>query len=114
MLGRLLATCLVSFVALGAAACGATPANDSDYPACNGISPAGLASEQTSAGACPAHPTMLTGKGVVGAVCGSAADCLPQCCGCTNGTKALVAQCSNGSCLDGSDTCCLFQQQCAN
>lgn len=103
-----------SLVVLVAAACGTSAQNDVDYPACNGISPTGLASESTAAGACPTHPTMLTGKGTVGAVCGSAADCQPYCCGCTNGTSALVAQCSNGSCLDGNDTCCLFTQQCAN
>ena len=113
MPGRAPAGFVVLLVLL-AAACGSSAQNDTIYPACNGISPDGLASESTNAGACPTHPTMLTGKGMVGAVCGSAADCLPYCCGCTNGTSALVAQCSGGSCLDGSDTCCLFTQQCAN
>jgi hypothetical protein len=101
-------------VALVVAACGSTTQNDELYPACNGISPAGLASESTSKGTCPSSPTTLTGKATVGAVCGSAADCKPYCCSCTNGTSALVAQCSNGSCLDGNDTCCLFSQQCGN
>jgi hypothetical protein len=111
VLRRALAAGLVVLVA---AACGTSAQDDAIYPACNGISPAGLASEATPAGACPTHPTMLTGKGIVGSVCGSAADCLAYCCACTNGSSALVAQCSNGSCLDGSDTCCLFTQQCAN
>jgi hypothetical protein len=103
-----------AFVALAAAACSSTTQEDELYPACNGISPAGLASEATPKGTCPTNPQMLTGKATVGAVCGSAADCLPYCCSCTNGTSALVAQCSNGSCLDGNDTCCLFTQQCSN
>jgi hypothetical protein len=106
-----LAASLVGLVAL---ACNTSTQDDALYPACNGQSPAGLASESTSAGACPAHPTMLTGTATVGSQCGSAADCLPYCCKCSSGVNALVAQCSNGSCLDGNDTCCLYAQQCAN
>jgi hypothetical protein len=103
-----------AFVVLVLAACSSSAQDDTLYPACNGISPAGLASESTSKGACPTSPTMLTGKATVGTACSTAADCLPYCCSCTNGTGALVAQCSNGSCLDGNDTCCLFTHQCAN
>jgi hypothetical protein len=111
MLRRVLSTGLAVLVI---AACDTNAQDDSQYPACNGISPAGLASESTSKGACPTHPTMLTGKLTVGSPCGSAADCLPYCCACSSGPSALVAQCSNGSCLDGNDTCCLYSQQCGN
>jgi hypothetical protein len=57
---------------------------------------------------------MLVGQEPVGTACSSAADCKPYCCPCTSGKQALAAQCSNGSCLDGNDTCCLYASQCSN
>jgi hypothetical protein len=96
------------------AACGTNAGNDVSYPACNGLSPAGLAAESTPKGMCPTNPTTLTGMAATGAICGSAADCKPTCCQCTSGSYALVAQCQNGNCLDANDTCCLYTQQCGD
>jgi hypothetical protein len=94
-------------------ACGGS-ASDEVAPACNGISPANLAYEQTAAGQCPTTPKLLTGTGTVGTGCSDATDCAPFCCQCPGTSMgADVAECSNGNCLDGSTACCLYQQQCA-
>jgi hypothetical protein len=101
-------------VAVLVAACASTTAQDAMYPACNGEPSAGLATESTSSGLCPAHPTSLVGTGTLGASCTQASDCAPICCQCGNGQGAAVAQCANGGCLGGADTCCLYARQCAN
>ena len=95
-------------------ACSTTTQDDENYPACNGVSPADLATEATAAGACPTHPKTLIGTATVGSPCAQASDCMPYCCMCPNAGSADVAQCSNGSCLDGDTTCCLFALQCSN
>ncbi len=100
---------------LALAACNASTSDDPYYPACNGDSNEGLTTESSSTGQCPAHPVILVGTAAVGAACGSAADCAPTCCACPGGASALTAQCLNGSCLDGEDTCCLYAQyDCSN
>jgi hypothetical protein len=91
-----------------------TTQDDTVYPACNGVSPEGLATEATSAGACPAHPKTLVGTATVGSPCGQSTDCQPYCCQCPNGGSSDAAECSNGNCLDGDTTCCLFAAQCSN
>jgi hypothetical protein len=97
------------------AACTATaPQQDALYPSCNDAPTEGLASEATSRGQCPTHPTTLVGRGTVGSACSQASDCAPTCCTCSSGQAALVAQCAHGSCLDATDTCCLFTSQCSN
>lgn len=106
-----LAIALVTLVFL---ACDTNTQDDALYPACNGNSPNGLATESTSAGACPTHPAILTGTATVGSPCSDSSDCKPYCCTCSSGASALVAQCENGSCLDGNDTCCLYAQACSN
>jgi hypothetical protein len=101
-------------VCLLVAACGSSTADDVAAPSCDGVSPANLEYEQTPAGQCPAHPTMLTGTGMVGDACSDATDCLPTCCTCPGtSTGAAVAECSNGNCLDGNTACCLYGLQCA-
>jgi hypothetical protein len=96
------------------AACGASSQNDAAAPACNGVSPANLAYEQTTAGQCPATPTILTGTGTVGTSCSDPTDCAPVCCTCPGShASADVAECSNGNCLDGATACCLYALQCA-
>lgn len=95
-------------------ACGETATQDTLYPSCNDAPSDGLATEATSGGQCPAHPTTLIGTLTVGSPCTEAGDCKPYCCQCSNGQGALVAQCAHGSCLDGSDTCCLYAEQCGN
>jgi hypothetical protein len=95
-------------------ACGGSPTEDPVAPACSGVSPANLATEQTPAGQCPSHPTILIGTGVEGDACSEPTDCAPVCCSCPGeGTGALVAECNNGNCLDGATECCLYAQQCA-
>ena len=101
-------------VAVLVAACASTVQQDAMYPACNGAPSAGLATESTSSGQCPSHATSLVGTGTLGAPCTQATDCAPTCCQCGNGQGSAVAQCANGSCLDGADTCCLYARQCAN
>src|SRR5579863_1168813 len=96
------------------AACGASNAStDSIAPACNGFALVGLAVEQTQAGQCPTSPMNLTGTVSTNAACSQSTDCAPFKCTCPGtGDCAYVAQCANGNCLDGSDTCCLYSQQC--
>jgi hypothetical protein len=101
--------------ALVVAACSQGSSTSAYGPACNGVSPAGLTTEATPDGQCPSQPTHLTGTATVGQPCSDPAACAPTCCTCPGtGTKALVAHCSNGNCLDGATACCLFSQQCAN
>jgi hypothetical protein len=96
------------------AACGSTTTDDVVAPSCNGVSPANLESEQTQAGQCPTHPTILTGTGLEGDACSDPTDCLPTCCTCPGTTTgADVAECSNGNCLAGDTACCLYALQCA-
>jgi hypothetical protein len=105
-----IATVTAAFVV---AACSSSDsADDSVGPACNGVSATGLAMEQTAAGQCPASPRTLTGTATVGQACSDSTDCAPLCCQCEAGGSAVVAQCSNGNCLDGSTTCCLYSAQC--
>jgi hypothetical protein len=108
------APCLATALAVVLAACGTTTTQDALYPACNDSPTEGLVSESTSGGKCPTHPTMLVGQGTVGSPCTQAADCAPICCECSDGQAAAVSQCAHGSCLDGTDTCCLYSLQCAN
>ena len=96
-------------------ACSSSDAADDDVgPACNGVSATGVAIEQTQAGKCPMPPATLTGTATFGQPCSDSTDCAPFCCTCPgSGAQASVAQCSHGNCLDGSTTCCLFAEQCA-
>jgi hypothetical protein len=99
--------------ALVVAACGEGEQTDEVAPACNGVSPANLIAEQTTAGECPQNPSTLTGKGTAGQQCSDSTDCAPFCCSCPGTNQgADVAECSNGNCLDGSTTCCLYALQC--
>jgi hypothetical protein len=107
---------ITSSVALAAilVACSASTAStDPNVPACEGYSAVGLATEQTPAGQCPSSPMMLTGTLSAYSACSQATDCAPFRCDCSGtGDCAFVAQCSNGTCLDGANTCCLYSQQC--
>jgi len=94
-------------------ACSSSDTNDDVAPACNGISSEGLAIEQTQSGQCPTNPMTLTGTAGDGDACSQSTDCAPTKCTCAGSNDcAWVAQCSGGSCLQGSMACCLYSQQC--
>ncbi|HEY3820022.1 MAG TPA: hypothetical protein VGL81_22810 [Polyangiaceae bacterium] len=96
------------------AACTSSAADDEIAPACGGVSPANLESEEAPDGGCPASPMTLIGMGGVGDACSDPTDCAPAKCTCPGTTGcAWVAECSNGNCLDGNTACCLYGLQCA-
>lgn len=99
--------------ALALAACNDAASSDVNAPACNGVSPSTLTSEQTPSGQCPQNPTTLTGTGTEGTACSDPTDCAPVCCQCPGTSQgAAVAECNGGNCLDGATVCCLYGLQC--
>jgi hypothetical protein len=104
---------IAGLIALAAIVVACSSSDDEVAPACNGVSPVGLATEQTQDGQCPTSPTMLTGMVPAYAACSQSTDCAPFKCTCPGSNDcAYVAQCEGSNCLDGATTCCLYSQQC--